>query len=265
MFESSPATMRSSIPSSLALLGLSLGGAIPLATALRLVPSSPASLSSFSPYGGGADASILSSPADWNRNTFPKPVHSHNDYERPVPVFDALAYGARSIESDVWLNPADGKLYVGHDPFSLSRERTFQALTVQPLLKAIAQANKANSRYHDSEEAAFFAELQKSVATNTSLPWNGYYSLGVGSSAPIQLLVDIKTDGHETWPVLVRELEPLRKRGWLTRYENGKLIPGPILVIGYVTGPTTLLLFSLCLDSDPPWFASTERETRPWT
>ena len=32
-------------------------------------------------------------------------MHSHNDYERPVPVFEALAYGALSVESDVWLNP----------------------------------------------------------------------------------------------------------------------------------------------------------------
>lgn len=30
---------------------------------------------------------------------------AHNDYEREVPVFEALSYGVLSIESDVWLNP----------------------------------------------------------------------------------------------------------------------------------------------------------------
>ncbi|PWN46522.1 hypothetical protein IE53DRAFT_391302 [Violaceomyces palustris] len=209
-----------------------------VALGAKLVPASPASTKDYEPFGG-KDSSILQSPADWNRNTFPIPVHSHNDYERVVPVLEALSYGVRSMESDVWLNPDDNRLYVGHDPFSLSRQRTFQSLTVKPLLQALEQANSANSILRsESEEANFFSNLQRSVSTNTSNPWNGYYSLGVGSGAPIQLLIDVKTDGETTWPYVVKELEPLRKRGWLTRYENGRIIPGPILVIG--TGNTPI-------------------------
>ncbi|PWZ00467.1 hypothetical protein BCV70DRAFT_205939 [Testicularia cyperi] len=219
-----------------ALLGVALA-AVQSTLAAKLVDAPPQELLSYTPFGG-KNASILKSPADWNRNTFPIPVHSHNDYERTVPIFEALSYGALSMESDVWLNPDDGKLYVGHDPYSLTRERTFQALTIEPLVKAIEQANRANILQSQSEEAQFFANLQNTVRTNTSNAWNGYYSLGVGSSAPLQLLVDIKTDGNATWPVLVQELEPLRKRGWLTSYENGKINPGPVLVIG--TGNTPI-------------------------
>ena len=69
----------------------------------------------------GPQSSILQHPADWSRNIQPIPVHSHNDYWRDVPVLEALAHGIRSVESDIWLNPDDEELYVGHDPFSLSR------------------------------------------------------------------------------------------------------------------------------------------------
>lgn len=37
-------------------------------------------------------------------------VHSHNDYWRTLPVFDALMHGVNSIEADIWLNNS----YVNH-------------------------------------------------------------------------------------------------------------------------------------------------------
>lgn len=151
-------------------------------------------------------------------------------------MFDALANGALSFESDVWLNPKDEKLYVGHDPFSLSKERTFHNLTVMPLVKAIEQANIANANYTNNEQTDLFGELQASVATNKSNWWNGYYSLGVGSGQPIQLLVDVKNNANASWPKIVAALEPLRQRGFLTRYDHGKIIKGPVIVVG--TGST---------------------------
>lgn len=207
------------------------------AYAAKLAPRLPEVTPDYAPFGG-KNASILQSPADWNRNTYPIFVHSHNDYERPVPVFQALSYGVLSIESDVWLNPKDNKLYVGHDAFSLTRERTFDALTVQPLVKAIDQANAANAKHVDNDASALFADLQASVKTDKSPWWNGYYSLGVGNTQPIQLMVDIKNNANESWPHVVEALEPLRKKGYLTRYENGKIIPGPVIVVG--TGATPI-------------------------
>ncbi|WFD25834.1 hypothetical protein MNAN1_000800 [Malassezia nana] len=205
--------------------------------ASKLVDKAPAETASYAPFGG-KNASILQSPADWNRNTYPLFVHSHNDYERTVPVFEALSYGALSIESDVWLNPKDKQLYVGHDAFSLTSERTFDTLTVQPLVKAIEQANTANARYVNNSESELFSELQASVATSDSPWWNGYFSLGVGNTQPIQLLVDVKNDANRSWPLIVKALEPLRRRGFLTRYDHGKIIPGPVIVVG--TGATPI-------------------------
>ncbi|PKI85032.1 hypothetical protein MVES1_000796 [Malassezia vespertilionis] len=201
------------------------------AIASKLAPSSPEVLLDYEPFGG-KNASILKSPADWNRNTYPIFVHSHNDYERRVPVLEALSYGALSIESDVWLNPKDEVLYVGHDPFSLTTKRTFHAITVKPLMQAIDQANTANAVHVRNDASSLFADLQASVATKDSPWWNGYYSLGVGNTQPIQLMVDIKNDAENSWKKVLSALEPLRKRGYLTRYEYGKVIPGPIIVVG---------------------------------
>jgi hypothetical protein len=132
------------------------------------------------------------------------------------------------------------QLYVGHDTFALTKERTFTTLTLAPILKALNQANRVNAKYTnaDKEQASFWQGLQQSTSSNTSTPWTGYFSLGLGASAPIQVLVDIKTEGNETWPVLVKQLQPLRDLGWLTRYENGKIIPGPVTIIG--TGNTPI-------------------------
>lgn len=183
---------------------------------------------------GGPNSSLLRHPADWSRDVLPIPVHSHNDYWRDVPILNALALGVRSVESDVWLYKDE--LYVGHDPFALSKERTFSALTIKPLLKAIDQANEANALKSNSAEAQFFAHLQQEQKLGNFTA--GFYSAGVGLTAPIQLLIDVKTDGETTWPRVVKDLEPLRKRGYLTKWEAGKLVPAPILVVG--TGNTPI-------------------------
>ncbi|KAL2879370.1 Altered inheritance of mitochondria protein 6 [Colletotrichum sp. CLE4] len=62
---------------------------------------------------------------------------------------------------------------------------------------------------------------------------------GIYESSPDQtmvLLVDLKTSGPETWPEVVRQLEPLRERGWLSKVIDGKVHYGPITVVG--TGNT---------------------------
>jgi len=40
-------------------------------------------------------------------------AHSHNDYDRPNPLTDALANGFTSVEADILY--IYGKLYVGHN------------------------------------------------------------------------------------------------------------------------------------------------------
>ncbi|UZJ51775.1 hypothetical protein CBS101457_001095 [Exobasidium rhododendri] len=213
-------------------------------TASRLTPAQARREAAVDPYGG-ASATILQHPADWSRDVYPIPVHSHNDYWRDAPVYDALSSGVRSIESDVWLNPDDNRLYVGHDPFALSSERTFQTLTLTPLQKAIDQANSANHVHANTTSSRFFTNLQKQSAptVNESTPLVGYFSAGVGLSAPIQLLIDIKTDGDETFPFVLKELQHLADGGYLTQYnaKTNMTTPGPLLVIGTGNTPATTL------------------------
>ncbi|TPG71898.1 hypothetical protein [Hymenobacter nivis] len=57
--------------------------------------------------------------------------HSHNDYWRPHPLFDALALGFQSVEADVFL--VDSTLLVGHEAAALRPGRTLESLYLDPL------------------------------------------------------------------------------------------------------------------------------------
>lgn len=64
--------------------------------------------------------------------------HSHNDYEQPNPLADALNCGFSSVEADIFL--VDGKLLVAHARQQLRPEKTLQSLYLEPLRKR-ARAN----------------------------------------------------------------------------------------------------------------------------
>ena len=99
-------------------------------------------------------------------------AHAHNDYEQPVPFFAAYDAQVGSIEADVFLQ--NGALYVAHDPEDIRPDRTLEALYLKPLQKKIQQNN----------------------GTPYSQP-----------ETKLQLLIDLKTDGKATLPVLVKTLE----------------------------------------------------------
>jgi hypothetical protein len=120
-------------------------------------------------------------------------AHAHNDYAHTRPLFDALDAHFGSIEADVFL--VDGKLLVGHERKALSPEKTLEALYLEPLRRRIV-AN-AGSVYGD----------------------------GVG----VTLLIDVKTEAGATYAALHQILAGYAQI--LTRYENGKVKPGAIIVI----------------------------------
>jgi hypothetical protein len=153
------------------------------------------------------------SPQEVARATVPIPCHSHNDYWRKVPVLSALHVGCIGIEADVWLD--DDELFVGHDEGSLRPERTFTGLYVDQLARILLQQNG-----------------------NSSLDRSGSYR-GVYDLSPNQtlvLLIDLKTDSDKTWPVVLRQLAPLRERNWLSYFQNGTVHYRPVTVVG--TGNT---------------------------
>lgn len=71
----------------------------------------------------------------------------------------------------------------------------------------------------------------------TSETHNGVFDTDSGQT--LYLFVDLKTDGNETFPYVVKALEPLRSAGYLTYYNSTTgVTPGAVTVIG--TGNTPL-------------------------
>lgn len=64
-------------------------------------------------------------------------AHSHNDYEQPRPLLDALALDFDSVEADVWL--MDGRLLVAHEAAQVQPGRTLEALYLDPLQAWVKQ------------------------------------------------------------------------------------------------------------------------------
>lgn len=151
-------------------------------------------------------------PTQFTRGIIPKGIHSHNDYWRDVPLLSAISVGAVSVEADVWM--WDNDLFVGHDPSSLSKKRTFSTLYVQPILDILKQQNPSTS------------------FPNTNDTRNGVFDTTVGQT--LYLFVDVKTDGNATWPLVIKQLAPLRDGGWLSYWdkEAGAFRSGAVTVIG---------------------------------
>ncbi|KAF7587287.1 hypothetical protein BBP40_007480 [Aspergillus hancockii] len=165
-------------------------------------------------------------PTDFTRGIMPIPIHSHNDYWRDVPFFTGISKGCISTEADVWLY--DGTLYVGHDESSLTEERTFESLYINPMLDVLQRQNP-KSRFV------------------TSPTKNGVFD--TTTSQTLYFFVDVKTTGPETFKAVIAALEPLRQEGYLTTLKDNKTVTtGPITVIG--TGNTPLDMVGLVADRD---------------
>ncbi|MFD9292680.1 phosphatidylinositol-specific phospholipase C/glycerophosphodiester phosphodiesterase family protein [Streptomyces sp. NPDC060030] len=133
-------------------------------------------------------------PAATARPRGPRPLaraHAHNDYLHTRPLHDALAHGFTSVEADVFL--VDGELLVAHEAESLDPARTLVSLYLDPLLARV----RAN---HGSVHA--------------------------GHPDPLQLLIDIKTDGAAAYLALDQVLH--RYRHILTRSVHGRIRTGAV-------------------------------------
>ncbi|KAF5367060.1 hypothetical protein D9758_003887 [Tetrapyrgos nigripes] len=164
-----------------------------------------------------SNSTLLGYPTQFSQGIVPKQIHSHNDYWRDVPLLTALSLGVASVEADVWL--VNDTLYVGHEVAALSTDRTFDSLYIQPLVQILDGMNPESP----------FTVNQATV--------NGVFDTSSGT--PLQLLVDMKTDGIATYPFVVQALEPLRQKGYLTTFNaDGALTSSAVTVIG--TGNTPL-------------------------
>ncbi|MCD7442720.1 phosphatidylinositol-specific phospholipase C/glycerophosphodiester phosphodiesterase family protein [Streptomyces lincolnensis] len=121
-------------------------------------------------------------------------AHAHNDYEHPRPLFDALDHRFGSVEADIYL--VGDQLLVAHDPEDLDPSRTLESLYLDPLA--------ARVRAHHG-------------------------SVYRGDRRPLQLLIDIKTEGSSTYLELDRHLK--RYKHLFTTYAHGRVHRGPVTAV----------------------------------
>lgn len=115
------------------------------------------------PISGNSGAAMAQYPANVTRDVLPIPVHSHNDYRRRMPLFDALYWGCTSVEADVWLRDGGDELYVGHDTGSLTNERTFRSLYVDPIAHLLDEVNQPDAQANGSWRGVFEAASNETL------------------------------------------------------------------------------------------------------
>lgn len=128
---------------------------------------------------------------------------SHNDYQHPRPLLDALEQGFCSVEADIY--PVDGKLLVAHDRDRTQPDRTLEGLYLQPLHKRVEG--------------------------------NGGRVFPGGSE--FLLLIDIKASADESYRLLRPLLE--KHAAMLTRFTASATITGAVTVILSGDRPIELL------------------------
>ncbi|MFF5498596.1 phosphatidylinositol-specific phospholipase C/glycerophosphodiester phosphodiesterase family protein [Streptomyces aquilus] len=121
-------------------------------------------------------------------------AHAHNDYEHPRPLLDALDHRFGSVEADIFL--VGDQLLIGHTVDDLDPSRTLESLYLDPLARI--------------------------VRANHGSVYRGWHR-------PVQLLIDIKTEGSSTYLELDRHLR--RYRHLFTTYAHGKVFPGPVTAV----------------------------------
>lgn len=167
-----------------------------------------------------------SRPRDISRRVVPVGCHSHNDYWRPEPLFSALRAGCIGVEADVWL--FDEELYVGHTTSSLNATRTLKAMYIDPLVRLLDHQNRLTGQPSSAQQGSH------------SPRFTGIYD--THPEQTLILLLDLKSDGAAAWPVIQRQLAPLRSRGYLTFFNGDDTIPGPVTVVGTGNTPFDLLV-----------------------
>ncbi|MFD6991509.1 phosphatidylinositol-specific phospholipase C/glycerophosphodiester phosphodiesterase family protein [Streptomyces sp. NPDC059943] len=118
-------------------------------------------------------------------------AHAHNDYLHERPLHDALSHRFTSVEADIFL--VDGELLVAHEPETLDPTRTLRSLYLDP--------------------------LRDRVRANGGAVYRGHHR-------PVQLLIDIKTDGAAAYLELHRQLRAYRSM--LSTYSHGAVRHGAV-------------------------------------
>jgi hypothetical protein len=120
-------------------------------------------------------------------------AHAHNDYNKIKPLWGALKYGFTSIEVDVFAHK--GQLRVAHVGVMLDLRKTLESMYLEPLNTLLQSRNWVYENYPE----------------------------------PLILMIDFKTNRHETLPLLLEIIKPYRHL--LTYYHEGKVYKKPLQLL----------------------------------
>lgn len=161
--------------------------------------------------------------------------HSHNDYMHEHPLFDALSYGYKSIEIDVWLH--DGKLVVSHNPTDLDKKKDIEELYLKPIQERI-RANGGRVYAGDTTPTVFMVEFKSEPeAAYIKLKeliekYKGLFCDRMGQGGPVKLLLT----GNRPWTTLLKGMERyVTADGAISQSAD----PAPAYIIERVSDPYT--------------------------
>lgn len=177
---------------------------------------------------------------DLTRDVYVKPLHSHNDYWRRLPLFDALSVGCQSIESDVWHFPQgytaertvtettgrtrvqakhfkNSEVFVGHNQVYLEPINTLFNLYLNPIWQYLEYANPV---YTNSDKTR-----QKGDPVKHGIFYNS-------PETPLYLWMDFKTDPKATYEAIKPLLQRFIDKNYLAYYdvETDEFVDGPVVL-----------------------------------
>lgn len=141
-----------------------------------------------------------------------KPLHSHNDYWRKVPFYDAVSHGFQSIESDIWKFKesytvqtdtettifSDKEVYVGHNQVLLKLNGTLDTLYLEPLFQLLKSVNPRISNLDSSVKHGIFYNSPETT---------------------VYLWMDIKLEGDHTYEHVFPKLQQFIDNDYLSYYD----------------------------------------------
>lgn len=155
-----------------------------------------------------------------------KPLHSHNDYWRQVPFYDAVSHGFQSIESDIWKFKesytvqtdtettiySEKEVYVGHNQVFLKLNDTLDSLYLDPLFQLLESVNPRISNMDSSVKHGIFYNSPEST---------------------VYLWMDIKLNGDHTFDHVFPRLQKFIDSDYLSYYDFSaeKLVQRPVTIV----------------------------------
>lgn len=128
-------------------------------------------------------------------------IHAHNDYEKPLPLTNALENKVLNVEADVYLE--NGVLLVAHERKEIKADRTLKALYIDPIVK-LFEANKGSVSKDKSYKANLVIDIKEKgadvIKSLTALiePHRKYFDRKINPNA-IQIVLSGDRTPIEQW------------------------------------------------------------------